>query len=155
MIRIKYPLFIGKNRKYVYPRFQSPFFWKGFRVGFCPPSSALRPLSSLLCLLSIVFLLSCVKSPVREQLERAEQVMETDSRAASDVISKGNKYVLFQNNSGTNVKHALALKSIAHRTFNNGLFRNTIYSRYCTYNPTSGGYRYFHGSGFIDALYMF
>ncbi|MBR5964346.1 MAG: hypothetical protein IK000_09415 [Bacteroidaceae bacterium] len=64
--------FIGKNRKYVYPKIQSPFFWKGFRVGFC--------------LLSIVLLLSCGKSPVRQQLERAEQVMETDSRAASAVL---------------------------------------------------------------------
>ena len=86
-------LFIGKNRKYVYPKIQSPFFWKGFRVGFCPPSSFqclpssfLRPLSSLLCLLSIVFLFSCAKSPVRQQLARAELVMETDSRAASVVL---------------------------------------------------------------------
>ena len=74
---------------------------------------------------------------------------------SSDVVSNGNKYVLFQKNSGTNVKHALALKSIAHRTFNNGLFRNTSYYRYCTYNPTSGGYRCFHGSSFFDAAYIF
>ena len=85
--------FIGKNRKYVYPKIQSPFFWKGFRVGFCPPSSVCflpssvrSPLSSILCLLSVVFLFSCAKSSVREQLERAEQVMETDSRAASAVL---------------------------------------------------------------------
>ena len=74
---------------------------------------------------------------------------------SSEVVTNGNRYVLFQNNAGTNVKHALALKSIAHRTFNNGFFRNTSYYRYCTYNPTSGGYRCFHGSSFFDAAYIF
>ena len=80
MIRIKYPLFIGKNSR-------------KSDVLLCPPSSVrflpssvLRPLSSILCLLSVVLLLSCGKSPVREQLERAEQVMVTDSRAASAVL---------------------------------------------------------------------
>ena len=98
---VQKPRFIGKNRKYVYPQFQSPFFWKGFRVGFCPPSSVrflpssvLRPLSSLLCLLSVVLLLSCGKSPVREQLERAEQVMEMDSRTASAVLDSIDSSVL-------------------------------------------------------------
>ncbi|MBO4444322.1 MAG: tetratricopeptide repeat protein [Bacteroidaceae bacterium] len=98
---VQKPPFIGKNSKYVYPKIQSPFFWKGFRVGFCPPSSVrflpssvLRPLSSLLCLLSIVFLFSCAKSPVREQLEQAEQVMETDSHAAAAVLDSIDSSVL-------------------------------------------------------------
>ena len=79
----------------------------------------------------------------------------TSALKSSDVVTNGNRYVLFQNNTGTNVKHALALKSVAYRTFNNGFFRNTSYYRYCTYNPTSGGYRYFKGSSFFDAAYIF
>ncbi|MBP5323715.1 MAG: hypothetical protein J6Y84_07985, partial [Bacteroidaceae bacterium] len=46
-----------------------------------------RPFSVILCLLSAAFLFSCSQpSPVREQLSRAEQMMETDSRAASAVL---------------------------------------------------------------------
>ena len=72
--------FIGQNRRKSDVLLCPPSF-----VRFLP-SSVLLPLSSFLCLLSIVFLLSCAKSPVREQLERAGQVMETDSRAAAAVL---------------------------------------------------------------------
>ncbi|MBP5322772.1 MAG: hypothetical protein J6Y84_03120, partial [Bacteroidaceae bacterium] len=45
-----------------------PFLWRGLQI-------------------SLLFLLSCSHpSPVREQLSRAEQVMETDSRAAALVL---------------------------------------------------------------------
>ena len=53
-----------------------------FSIGY-----SFRPFSVILCLLSAAFLFSCSQpSPVREQLSRAEQVMETDSRAAAAVL---------------------------------------------------------------------
>ncbi|MBR5963390.1 MAG: hypothetical protein IK000_04490 [Bacteroidaceae bacterium] len=43
-------------------------------------------LSSVICLLFAGFLLACTPSPVRQQLNRAEETMETDFRAASTLL---------------------------------------------------------------------
>ena len=43
-------------------------------------------LSSVICLLFAGFLLACTPSPVRQQLNRAEEMMETDFRAASTLL---------------------------------------------------------------------
>ena len=80
---------IGKNRQPSSSRrSQAPLLMQRLRSGLrFPIGHAFRPFSAVLCLLSAAFLFSCLQpSPVREQLSRAEQVMETDSRAAALVL---------------------------------------------------------------------
>ena len=80
---------IGKNRRLSSSRHSLlSLLMQRLRSGLrFPIGHAFRPFSVVLCLLSAAFLFSCSQpSPVREQLSRAEQMMETDSRAASAVL---------------------------------------------------------------------
>ena len=80
---------IGKNRRLSSSRHsRAPLLMQRLRSGLrFPIGHAFRPFSAVLCLLSAAFLFSCLQpSPVREQLQRAEQMMETDSRAAALVL---------------------------------------------------------------------
>lgn len=80
---------IGKNRQpSSYRRSLLSLLMQRLRSGLrFSTGYAFYSFSVILCLLSFAFLFSCSQpSPVREQLSRAEQVMETDSRAAALVL---------------------------------------------------------------------